>query len=195
MGPMAQIVRLGCFVGALVSLVLMYVFDWFTVEPLGFDVGLNWRPARGFSGLLVEVCDGCPLLQTGRLAGGAAWLGSVCGLQFVAAIVTSGWQELQGWRNPKVTAWAIISAVVLALSTLGVLATFDVPEGFTLERGLGPYVALAASALTAIAYSKLPDLLSGGRGGDDAGSPPAPPAAGPGPNPRVLPGSGTRIPR
>jgi len=190
---MAQIVRLGCFVGGLVAVVLMYVFDWFHIEPLDFDVGLNWKPMRGSSGLVVEICDGCPLLDTGRLAGGAAWMAAVCGWQFLVALGASAWQELQGWRNPKITAWTVISAIVLALSTLAVRASFGVPEGFTLEAGLGSYFALAASALTLLAYSRVPDLLSGERRDDDAGSPPAPPPAGPGPNPRVLPGSGTRI--
>jgi hypothetical protein len=187
---MVQIVRLGCFVGGLVAVVLMYVFDWYRIAPLDIVVSLNHIPVKGWSGLVVQLCDDCPVFDTGGAPGGAAWLGSICGLQFTAALVMSAWQELQGWRDPKVTAWAVISALVLGICTLGVLATFDVPDGFTMERGLGPYFALAASALTLMAYSRLPDLLS-----RDAGPPPAPPAAGPGPNPKVLPGSGTRIPR
>jgi len=192
MGAMAQIVRLGCFVGGLVAVVLMYVCDWFRIHGLPFDVvvALNYIPLRGWSGLVVEICDECPVFDTGGLPGGAAWAATVCGLQFTAALVMSGWQELQGWRNPKITAWAVISAVILGLCTLGVLATFDVPAGFKLERGLGPYFALAASALTLLAYSRVPDLLA-----RDGESPREPPAAGPGPNPKVLPGSGTRIRR
>lgn len=191
---MAQIIRLGCFVGALVMVVLMYVFDWFRIlgAPMDITIALNYIPLRGWSGLVVILCEDCPVLDTGGIPGGLAWLGTVCALQMAAALVASGWQVLQGWRNPRVTAWAVVSAVVLGLCTLGVLATFDVPSVLMVERGFGPYAALLAATLTMVGHSPLPDLVVRGGGGGDA-APPAPP--GPAPGSKVLPGSGTRIPR
>jgi hypothetical protein len=161
MGAMAQITRLVAFALGFVLIILTYVFDWFTIggEAIEVHVELNPLPMRGSSGLLVTMCESCPTAQTGRLPGGMAWLASCIALQFAAALVASGWQVLQGWRNPAITAWAVISAVALGLTTLFVLWTFDVPRGFTVDAGLGPFAALLACALALVAHSRLPDRL------------------------------------
>ncbi|KAB2899013.1 MAG: hypothetical protein F9K40_10740 [Kofleriaceae bacterium] len=159
---MGQIARLVIFALACLFVILGFVLPWFQIGGSdGFPVELNATPFRGTSGLEVVLCDGCPTVGTGRLPGGLAWLAVYVALQLCVALVVSGVQVLRGHRQPNITAWTVISALVLGALVFGVLMTFDAPRGVDVDVSAraGLWLTLAACGLALAGHSRLLDRL------------------------------------